>query len=73
MANIGDKFKAGEKVPHSGIYKVIHDPPHVADHEVTCIYGKQFPPCDHCGLQVRFELVHPARHILSHDHFRVKK
>jgi hypothetical protein len=44
MAKIGDVFKPGQTVPHSGIYRVIHDPAHIEAHEVTYIYGKPFPP-----------------------------
>lgn len=69
MASIGDIFKPGDKVPNSGIYEVEHDPNHVAKHEVTCVYGKPFPPCNHCGHHVRFKLVRAAKHIALHDEF----
>lgn len=49
MADIGDTFKPGDIVPHSGIYRVLHDTHHRSEHEVTCVYGKKFPPCNHCG------------------------
>ena len=39
MVAIGAQFKPGEAVPHSGIYRVIHDPEHAQEHEVTCIFG----------------------------------
>lgn len=70
MANIGDVFKPGQKVPNSGIYKVIHDSRHRQSHEVTCVAGKPFPPCNHCGDHVRFELVHPAVHVGNHEEFK---
>ena len=70
MANVGEIFKPGESVPHSGIYKVLHDAHHAEQHEVTCIYGKPFPPCNHCGHRVRFILMRAAQHISTHDHFR---
>lgn len=70
MASIGDVFKPGELVPHSGIYRVIHDPNHTQEHEVTCVYGKKFPPCNHCGHNVRFVLVRAAQHIDSNDNFK---
>jgi hypothetical protein len=44
VANIGEIFKPGDTVPHSGIYLVTHDPNHAEAHEVTCVYGKKFPP-----------------------------
>lgn len=33
-------YKPGDKVPKSGIYKVVHDTVHHAVHEVTCVYGE---------------------------------
>ena len=69
MAKIGDEFKPGEKVPHSGIYKVIHDPAHSEPHEVTCVYGKIFPPCHDCS-HPRFKLVRAAQHIERNEHFK---
>ena len=48
MARIGDEFKPGQDVPHSGIYTVTHDHAHEQEHEVTCVYGKKFPPCRGC-------------------------
>jgi len=48
MASTGDEFKPGDTVPNSGIYRVIHDPEHTEEHEVTCVYGKTFPPCSGC-------------------------
>jgi hypothetical protein len=38
-------YARGEKVPHAGIYAVTHDPGHAREHEVTCIKGRNFPPC----------------------------
>ncbi len=37
MATVGNQFKPGEEVPNSGIYKVVHDSYHAAEHEVTCV------------------------------------
>jgi hypothetical protein len=70
MAEAGDIFKPGQKVPNSGIYKVVHDTQHSQEHEVTCIYDEPFPPCNHCGPHVRFVLVRRAIHVKSHDHFK---
>lgn len=69
-ANIGDIFKPGDEVPRSGIYKVVHDKKHTAEHEVTCVYGKRFPPCNHCGQHPRFELLRAAQHIDANEHFK---
>jgi hypothetical protein len=69
MANAGDVFKPGDDVPNSGIYRVVHDPKHAQEHEVTCISGKKFPPCRGCA-HPRFVLVKAALHIDAHEHFR---
>ena len=69
MATIGDIFKPGEEVPHSGIYLVIHDPAHAQPHEVTCVHGKRFPPCRGCQ-HPRFKLVKAAQHIDGDAHFK---
>lgn len=69
MAKIGDAFKPGDEVPHSGIYRVIHDPQHTEEHEVTCVYGKKFPPCGKC-THPRFVLQRAAQHIESSEHFK---
>jgi hypothetical protein len=67
--SIGDVFKPGDKVEVTGIYEVTHDPNHSQTHEVTCVYGKKFPPCHGCA-HPRFKLVRAAQHIELHDHFR---
>ena len=69
MAAIGDIFKPGDKVPNSGIYRVIHDPAHAEPHEVTCISGKPFPPCRDCK-HPEFELMRKALHIDQHEFFK---
>jgi formamidopyrimidine-DNA glycosylase len=70
VANIGDVFKPGDKVQRSGIYRVTHDGEHREAHEVTCVYGKKFPPCNHCGNHPRFKLVYGAKHIEQDDDFK---
>ena len=69
MPSIGDIFKPGDKCEASGIYKVLHDPAHVQPHEVTCVYGKPFPPCRTCR-NPRFQLVRMAQHIEQNEHFK---
>jgi hypothetical protein len=59
-------YKPGDEVPQSGIYKVVHDPNHIQEHEVTAVLGERFPPCNHCGHHPRFELVRAAHHIGNH-------
>ncbi len=68
MAN--EIYKPGDKVPVSGIYKVVHDKNHVQEHEVTVVYGGHFPPCNHCGPHPRFTLVKSAHHIATHSSFK---
>jgi hypothetical protein len=70
MTRKGDIFEPGDTVPHSGIYKVIHDPAHDKQHEVTCVYGKPFPPCVHCP-NPRFVLLWPAQHVSGNEHFKL--
>jgi hypothetical protein len=67
---MAQEYKPGDKVETSGIYRVVHDSQHTAEHEVTCVAGKQFPPCNHCGHKVRFVIVKAAVHIDSHQHFK---
>ncbi len=70
--HFGHKFvefhQPGDTVPHSGIYRVIHNHHH-PQHEVTCLSGEPFPACHECGRNVRFSLVVPARSIRKHVHF----
>jgi hypothetical protein len=61
-------YKPGEVVVHSGIYKVVHDPKHINDHDVTCVEGKKFPTCRGCP-NPRFILERAARHIDAHEQF----
>jgi hypothetical protein len=69
MTKVGDVFKPGDEVPTSGIYKVIHDPAHAEQHEVTVVFGKKFPPCGKCK-HPRFVLVRAAHHISTHEFFK---
>jgi hypothetical protein len=63
------EFKPGDKVEESGVYKVTHDSTHAQAHEVTCVFGKTFPPCGGCK-HPRFILVRAAQHIEHHEHFK---
>jgi hypothetical protein len=67
----GDVFGAGKECKRSGIYRVLHDPNHADEHEVTCVFGQIFPRCKYCGDYVRFVLEHAAVHIDSHEHFKI--
>ncbi len=63
-------YKPGDEVESSGIYTVTHDRNHAQEHEVTCIKGKHFPPCNHCGHHPRFVAKRLAYHVENHDQFR---
>jgi hypothetical protein len=63
------EYKPGQEVPASGIYHVTHDRHHPS-HEVTCVKGHIFPPCNHCGQHPRFTLVRAAHHVNNHEQFR---
>lgn len=62
-------YKPGDAVKASGVYKVTHDNRHTAEHEVTVVYGKKFPPCNRCGEHPRFKAVKLAQHIDANEHF----
>lgn len=49
------KFRPGEIVQESGIYRVTHDS-HRLMHEATLLHGVRFPICKRCKHHVRFEL-----------------
>ncbi len=66
----GRSFKPGDKVERSGIYNVTHDKGHTKRHQVTCVFGKIFPPCRKCGHGVEFELAQGAQHIEHNEHFK---
>ena len=40
---MSDIFQAGDTVPASGVYKVLHNNTHIPTHYVTAIYGDTFP------------------------------
>lgn len=53
--NRATHFYAGEVIPASGIYRVIHSN-HQAQ-EVTLLQGEIFPVCHKCGNKTYFELL----------------
>jgi hypothetical protein len=54
------KYRPGELVPESGVYRVIHDS-HRLMHEATLLTQDKFPICKQCKLAVRFELRRPLK------------
>jgi hypothetical protein len=49
------KYRPGDVVPESGIYRVNHDS-HRLMHEATLLQDQRFPICRKCKHDVRFEL-----------------
>ncbi len=50
------KYKPGQIIPASGIYRVEHDS-HRLMHEATLLAENLFPRCRQCDSAVRFHLV----------------
>lgn len=69
MGVTGESFNAGQKVPTSGVYKVIHTGQHTQPHYVIALYGNTFPSCRECGGKVVFELAISAIHVNAHPLF----
>ena len=49
-------FKAGEAVPASGVYRVLHSA-HRPSHEVSMVAGETFPKCRTCNDSVAYQLI----------------
>ena len=61
----GNTYRAGDTVPETGVYTVIHDR-HRPEHSATLFKGETFPTCLRCGPEVRFVLARPAA-LLTED------
>lgn len=74
MTDHCQEFKAGEKVPATGIYDVIHDrldgDEHAQAHQVLAIAGTVFLPCRGCRTSVTFRFHAGLEHLESHHHFQ---
>ena len=53
-------FKSGEKVPASGIYRVLHSTPHAAEQRELYFEGSRFPECQICPAGVLYRLESPC-------------
>jgi hypothetical protein len=62
-------FQAGQPVPESGIYQVVHHEEHRPSHEAVMHRGDPFPNCDQCQEKVRFQVVHTAPYIFDDEDF----
>jgi hypothetical protein len=64
------RFKPGDMVPNSGIYRVTHTSDHEPVHTVTLLGGNTFPRCHGCSYP-NFELTEAAISAALHDQFKV--
>ena len=58
-------FKAGEKVPASGIYLTLHATPHAAPERDLFFEGGRFPECGICHADVVYRLEAPCVTVTS--------
>src|SRR5258708_3771469 len=63
------QYRPRQRVPKSGIYRVVHDQAHIEAHDVTAMIGERFPPCHLCGQHPRFMLERAAHHLDKHPAF----
>lgn len=63
------QYRPRQRVPKSGIYRVVHDQAHIEAHDVTAVIGERFPPCHLCGQHPRFMLERAAHHLDKHPAF----
>ena len=59
------EFSAGEAVPESGVYVVVHDA-HREPHLVSAVRFEIFPECRKCHARVRFRRYMESPH-MTHD------
>ena len=65
----GPEFKAGDRVPETGIYEVVHAQGHRPPHEVVLHREDAFPGCENCGASVRFRVLRTAPYIFDDEDF----
>ena len=53
-------LKSGEKVPASGIYRVLHSVPHSVEQREMYFEGSRFPECEVCSAGVLYRLESPC-------------
>lgn len=61
-------FRPSERIPHTGIYELIHAGGNI--NTVVLVCDDEFPACRDCGTQVRFRLIKAAPHIKEDKDFR---
>jgi hypothetical protein len=53
-------LKSGEKVPASGIYRVLHSTPHMSEQREMYFEGSRLPECPDCSAGVLYRLESPC-------------
>lgn len=53
-------LKSGEKVPASGVYRVLHSMPHATEQRELYFEGSRFPECQICQSGVLYRLDSPC-------------
>jgi hypothetical protein len=53
-------LKSGEKVPTSGIYRVLHSTPHAVEEREMYFEGSRFPICRMCPAGALYRLESPC-------------
>jgi len=53
-------LKSGEKVPASGIYRVMHSTPHILEQREMYVEGSRLPNCEVCPGGVLYRLESPC-------------
>jgi hypothetical protein len=56
-------LNAGDGVPESGVYEVVHGNCESQELEMIFLVGQTFSPCRLCGSQVHFQLKRAVPHI----------
>jgi len=64
-----ETYRPGERVPESGIYRVIHHA-HRLPHDVTIEKDTVLPECARCGGHVSFTYLQPAVFVRDDYDFR---
>ena len=53
-------LEPGQKVPSSGIYRVLHSAPHASEQRELYFEGSRFPECQVCPTGVLYRLESPC-------------
>ena len=62
-------YRAGEKIPESGLYRVFHAE-HRTSHKAVLLQGQAFPRCKECSDDVHFELIMAVPELDSDPNFK---